>query len=410
MMKKIIGLVVFLCCTVCLWAQDILRGTVLNEKGEALTNASIYIPNSSKGTMTDNSGYFSLANLPAGNFSLVVSSIGYEVLQTVIGPGQRVKLLNFRLRLKAGELNEVLVRRPDKDGWKKWGQSFLEAFIGNSDYAPECLILNKEKIQFVHDKTVNILRAYSNEPLLIENKALGYSIKVDLVDFTLDMDKKEVDYQFYSLFTPMQGTEAEFVRWKENREEAYAYSLPYFIRLVATDQFNNKYAVRRLQVLENTEKTRVKNLIRVNGGMKGFSRDSTGYYQQVLEQPDRESKQYPEPVLFSDIARKDSTGSVLVQFPDYLLVSFRRKKTPSAYTQYLNQILNTDKMKRGTVVQYNAALKPATEIRLLENLPLEISADGYFLSNNLFYNGFWGWWEKLGTRLPAEYPSVLIQP
>ncbi len=53
-----------------------VSGTVLNEKGEPITNASILIKGTTRGTTTDNNGQFSLS-VPASATTLVVSSLNY---------------------------------------------------------------------------------------------------------------------------------------------------------------------------------------------------------------------------------------------------------------------------------------------------------------------------------------------
>ena len=47
--------------------------------GEALIGANVYIKELSLGASTNNSGYFAIANVPKGEFTLVCSYIGYEV-------------------------------------------------------------------------------------------------------------------------------------------------------------------------------------------------------------------------------------------------------------------------------------------------------------------------------------------
>ncbi|GAO44889.1 carboxypeptidase-like regulatory domain-containing protein [Flavihumibacter petaseus] len=383
-------------------AQDLVKGKVRNEKGEPLEKASIYIPNSSRGTLTDNEGNFMLGNLPEGNFTLVISSIGYELLATTITPAQRNRLLQIDLKTKSTGLNEVVVREPDKGGWLKWGKSFMDAFIGTSSFARYCLILNKDKIHFVHDRENALLIAYADEPIQLENRALGYAVTIDLTEFVLQLDNGVTDFQFYTRYTPLEGTEDEIVTWKENREFAYEYSLQYFLTLLAADKFSSKYELHQLIVTENIEKQRVQRAIRNNNDWKKMPRDTVRYYETVLGQPDRETQQSPEPVTFDQIARRSGT-STLVQYRDYLLVRFRRKRTPAEYQLHLSEKMNTGKLKPNQVVQHVSNETPVSELLLLDNAVLEIDQDGYFLSTQLYCNGFWGWWEKLATRLPVEY-------
>ena len=51
-----------------------------SQTGERLINANIYNSNTSKGTVSNTYGFFSLT-LPAGNINLTVSYVGYEAFQ-----------------------------------------------------------------------------------------------------------------------------------------------------------------------------------------------------------------------------------------------------------------------------------------------------------------------------------------
>jgi hypothetical protein len=60
-------------------AQRTIRGKIVDEKGEALIGASILIPGSTRGTVTDLDGRFSLY-VPAGTAKIQVSYRGYKTL------------------------------------------------------------------------------------------------------------------------------------------------------------------------------------------------------------------------------------------------------------------------------------------------------------------------------------------
>lgn len=60
-------------------AQHFIKGTVVNEStGAPIAGTSVFISNTSKGTVSNSNGYFELTDVPAGKHELVVSSIGYE--------------------------------------------------------------------------------------------------------------------------------------------------------------------------------------------------------------------------------------------------------------------------------------------------------------------------------------------
>ena len=78
MRKLIIGLALCL-VTSALWAQNSLKGKVLNSQSkEPLSGASIWIESLRKGTVSDLDGEFTLEKLPQGNVQVRVSYLGFE--------------------------------------------------------------------------------------------------------------------------------------------------------------------------------------------------------------------------------------------------------------------------------------------------------------------------------------------
>ncbi|RYY54582.1 MAG: carboxypeptidase-like regulatory domain-containing protein, partial [Chitinophagaceae bacterium] len=60
-------------------AQRTISGTVVDvSTGQPVAGASVFINNTSKGTVSDRNGLFQLADLPEGQQELIVSSVGYE--------------------------------------------------------------------------------------------------------------------------------------------------------------------------------------------------------------------------------------------------------------------------------------------------------------------------------------------
>lgn len=60
-------------------AQRTIKGRVVNEAtGAAIPGSSVFISNTSKGTVTNSEGKFELNDVPAGKHDLVISCIGYE--------------------------------------------------------------------------------------------------------------------------------------------------------------------------------------------------------------------------------------------------------------------------------------------------------------------------------------------
>lgn len=402
------------------FCQDRISGKVVSEKGEALQGASVFISNTTVGVYTDAKGEFMLGKIPRGNTEIVVSYVGYEVASVTIPAAERSKRYIIKLQIQTSDLAAVIVGNYDKRGWKKWGNIFTDAFIGTSSYAKNCVITNKDVIKFSYNKKTNQLRAYAAEPLLIENKSLGYNISAAIVDFAYDISMKEVDYQVYSLFTEMQGNDDQVLEWKKNRADVYSLSLMHFMRaLYARNLKNEGFQVRIIDRNPNPEKQRVQTVYKnisskirdslgsiqmkensVNNLIeKEFSRDSLLYYRSVLKQNDRTENLHLELAGFKDIASQTDSGTVLFHFNDYLQVTYIKIKEPQEYALYKNK-LYPDINAPDAVTQRTY---PNTELSLTHGIPIEVNENGYFNNIDLFMQGFWGWWEKMATKLPYGY-------
>src|SRR6185312_12420073 len=87
-----------------------ISGTVLNDATKTpLQGASVFISNSSNGTFTDSVGIFSLKGLPAGNYNLVVSFIGYETQVYPVELNGKNAEVSIGLKDMAKQLDNVVI-------------------------------------------------------------------------------------------------------------------------------------------------------------------------------------------------------------------------------------------------------------------------------------------------------------
>ncbi|WP_394750179.1 TonB-dependent receptor [Spongiimicrobium salis] len=73
---------------------------------------SVYIDGTSLGTSTNTDGRYSLNNVPYGNITLIVSSLGYKSLKKTVQVNKAVTVLNFELEENSQALDEVVVAVP----------------------------------------------------------------------------------------------------------------------------------------------------------------------------------------------------------------------------------------------------------------------------------------------------------
>lgn len=405
------------------YCQDYITGKVVSETGGSLPKASVFISNSTNGVYTNEKGEFTLNRLPSGTFSFTVSYVGYEVINISVPTSSRSKSYLIKMQPLDNELQAVIVRKYDRKGWKKWGDIFTTAFVGTSVYSSNCTITNKDDIRFVYSEDINQLKAYADKPLLIINKDLGYELEVNLVDFSCDVKSKVVDYQTFCFFKEMKGSDAETAVWKKNRLKVYALSLLRFMRSLYLKNFDNEgYQIKLVERKANTEKQRIKTLYqkafdRISDSLKNiksratdinslveqsFRKDSLKYYKLVFNQDDETEKISKTPARFDDIAKEEDSVTVLLHCKDYMQVVYTRNKEPQEYTDYKSEKIQVS----GTANFFTSSSsrdKPVTELNLQQGVPVEIHENGSFTNVDLYLNGFWGWWEKMATKLPYEY-------
>lgn len=387
-------------------AQGDLGGQVLSaDNKQAVASANVYISNSSIGTVTDEKGNFVIRNFPAGRYDLVVSCVGYTTQVITVSSAQLPKQLTILLQPKVNELQEVIVEPYDKNGWERWGNFFIEHFIGTSAFARDCKLLNRDVIKFRFSKKKNQLEVIATDRLVIENRALGYVLRYDLTRFEYDFGTRIFLYQGYPLFEEMESERSgRLKRWTANREDAYFGSVMHFMRSLYRNKLvEQHFEVRRLIKISSEERKRVKMLYRpqavnaaingtvmVDGQLPGLRRDSAAYYRKVMNEPESMNVLINRILTGDSIAYALDSATVGLEFSDYLQVVYTQKKTPPEYQKML---------PRGVF-----SIPLTSELVRTTPNPIMVLASGnYFEGTDLITSGYWAWSEKIANLLPNEY-------
>lgn len=245
-MKLCLSFISFLLIGICATAQNtyIVTGKILNaENGQPLQGASVFAQNTTLGTASDADGNFKLY-LPNGGYDLVVTFTGYNTDSKRVTTGDEDnKNVVFQLKLREKEMADVTVVATSevKDGWEKYGSFFLDNFIGKTANSKNCSIKNPEILKFYFSKRKNRLKVMAPEPLLIENKALGYTIKYALDSFTYEYATEVNLYSGFPLFEEMTAAdEAQKTQWTTERQKAYKGSTLEFMRSVYNKQIKEQ--------------------------------------------------------------------------------------------------------------------------------------------------------------------------
>lgn len=211
----------------------ILKGKVIDKTTKMpLAGASIFAQNTTLGSVTDAFGNYTII-LPDGGYSLVVTYTGYETANIRISassPGIDTLLFELQPHLKSLEEVSVSVNSEVKDGWKKYGLFFTKNFIGQSGFARQSVFRNPEALHFFFSKRRNRLKILADEPLVVDNFALGYTIRFLIDSFTTEYNSGTNLFVGYPRFEEMTGTPYQMETWAANRAIAYEGSMLHFMR------------------------------------------------------------------------------------------------------------------------------------------------------------------------------------
>lgn len=231
------------------------------ESGTPLQGASVFAQNTTIGTATDADGNFKIY-LPGGGYDLVVSFTGRQTESRRVSSEDAKEVLRFSLKEKEKELEEVAVVATNevKDGWEKYGSFFKDNFIGKTANSSLTTIKNPQVLKFIYSKFRDRLKVKAKEPLLVENRALGYLLTYELDSFVYEYKTNTSVYSGFPRFEAMQPADsAEGARWKEARVEAYEGSMLHFMRSLYDKALaEDGFEVRFLAKNNNGSETEIK--------------------------------------------------------------------------------------------------------------------------------------------------------
>lgn len=224
---------VLLLCSGSIAAQSyIVKGQVIDKNtGQPLIAASVAAQNTTIGTLTDSSGFFKI-KLPEGGYTLAISYTGYTSENVRVNKQAADEDLMIALGSQEKSLEEIAVvlDLEVKDGWERYGQFFIENFIGQTYFSKACIIRNSSALHFYFYKKRNVLKVIAKEPIAVDNFALGYVLKFSIDSFTYDYNSRTSLFVGYPLFEEMQGTPEQKNLWAKNRNSIYYGSLLHFMR------------------------------------------------------------------------------------------------------------------------------------------------------------------------------------
>jgi len=170
---------------------------------------------------------------------ITISLLGYY--SVTLAEHSSNKEYPIYLSPKNNELNEVVITAKAKGNRKTYLRIFKREFLGETENASACDILNENDLRFSYFSDSNTLRAFSSNPILIRNKVLGYTITyyLDKFNYSSVTDGKGVftesfnilgNYLFKDELVTLSESEKREV--EERRKGAYLGSRMHFFRLL----------------------------------------------------------------------------------------------------------------------------------------------------------------------------------
>ncbi len=245
-MKKITFLALFFLCF-SLNSQTIDAYIFDKNTSEPLFGTTIYIDGTTIGTTTNSEGYFELDLKNSKNSNLIISFLGYQTQVFEVNSSQFPK--NIYLEESESQLDEVIVE-PDNWSRERKLRIFKSEFLGKTEASKYCKIINEKDITLIYKASSNTLIAYSEKPIIIKNKYLGYQINYNLMDFEIKFNydtmgllhTHKVYYVGTSYFTELHKKTKKKVL--KNRANEYYGSLLHFMRSLANKRLSeNKFRI-----------------------------------------------------------------------------------------------------------------------------------------------------------------------
>lgn len=229
-------------------SKTILSGVVIDaETNKPIPYVEIFFACTTKGCISDELGKFNL-KIPFAPCTLVADHISYDSFVTTINGNEN----NFTIKLKSKNItiDEVVVTGKNK--WKKNLRFFYSRFIPN----------NRNQIDLVNDSVLRFKRndsefiAWTEEPLTVINRLLGYKIKMRIIQFKITrMDSpyffklplkssrgtEFVEMTAYYLYEPLDPVNViQQHIYEENRRDYYLGSIRHLLKSVYSSNLDEQ--------------------------------------------------------------------------------------------------------------------------------------------------------------------------
>ena len=231
--------------------------------GQPLARATIRVGRTHQHTTSDSTGAFTLPEVPLGSHDVMVVAPAYgtSVQFLIVSEEGIVNDAVFRLpRLPSTDdaaASEEGAADENRQPKRAVPRVFERLYLGSPRF-PECTLTNPSTVGFTTEVRGNaeVMRVTANEPLVIENRWLGYRVHVALQGMVMirrrgGFTMLHENIAAFEDLTPRDDEERK--RWRKNRREAYRGSLQHFLAALAVGRaVKEEFRVYAGTSVENT--------------------------------------------------------------------------------------------------------------------------------------------------------------
>lgn len=383
-----------------------ISGVVRDDK-ETIPGAAIYLSGTKISTITNNEGKFNLGKLPAGNYDVLIQVIGYLPYSQSVTISDKNIYIDAMLKANALTLQEVVIKPdPNRLGYLN---IFKDFFIGQTPNSRECKILNSHVLQIDYNKQSKVLSVSSNEFLIIESKALGYTIKYLLQNFEYDFRTRIVYFAGFPFFEEMKGSKSKVNRWNKKRNTAYFGSSQHFFQSLYNGTADKEgFVMHKLATIGNKNRQPDSvinaNIRRLSAGpnaikMLTFTKDdSLNFWLKERSKPKSMAVLNRAKVLTDTLVKTYNQDLKSINFSDDLFVMYTGEKETEEYSNLGFYVSRSPEMGNFQV----------SLINLLEPPILFYKSGGIANTRGFLYKGFWAY-EKMADAVPIEFKPIILK-
>jgi len=354
-----------------------------------LSLANVFLSNTTAGTATNDNGNFTLSGLKPGQYTLVVSIVGFESYTKTVSVGAEPIRLDIELTSKVNQLKDVIIS--DNKYWDRDYAMFVKDFIGTDENAKYCMVENPHEVDLMYHKAKQVLEASTDDFLVVDNLAMGYKVKFLITSFSSDHINGLISTVGQRLFQELPGDKKQKAIWKKRREEAYFGSAMHFYRSLYANTLDSQgfiiYKLTRSLNPDRASEAVIQQ--KISYFNDGHHRDSINYWigEENLSRYYRQNLIKIPLAINSLLFRTEQPNTYAVDFRDCLYVIYTKKYEQQDFKDVYRDL---------NMVNYETSIATTSK-------PYFFDTNGVVFGDSApLYEGTWSK-SRLSDLLPVDY-------